>query len=42
MKIKTAPLSKFVKINPDGITKGYPYQTIEYIDISSRRCVIVS
>jgi type I restriction enzyme S subunit len=35
MKIKQAPLSKFVKINPEGITQGYPYQVIEYIDISS-------
>jgi len=35
MKIKQAPLSKFVKINPEGITQGYPYQAIEYIDISS-------
>ncbi|MBU4304541.1 MAG: restriction endonuclease subunit S [Candidatus Omnitrophica bacterium] len=35
MKIKQAPLSKFVVINPEVITQGYPYQTIEYIDISS-------
>ena len=35
MKIKQAPLSKFVKINPEGITQGYAYQLIEYIDISS-------
>jgi len=28
-------LSKFVRINPEGITQGYPYQTIAYIDISS-------
>ena len=35
MKIKKLPLSKFVKINPEGITHSYPYQVIEYIDISS-------
>lgn len=35
MKIKYSPLSKFANINPEGITQGYPYQTIEYIDISS-------
>lgn len=35
MKIKHASLSKFAVLNPEGITQGYPYQAIEYIDISS-------
>jgi type I restriction enzyme S subunit len=35
MKIKHASLGKFVVLNPEGITHRYPYQAIEYIDISS-------
>src|SRR3990167_7297599 len=35
MKIKYSPLNKFANINPEGITQGYPYQAIEYVDISS-------
>jgi type I restriction enzyme S subunit len=33
--LKYAPLSKFIDINPENLSKNYPYIEIEYIDISS-------
>lgn len=33
--LKYAPLSKFIEINPENLSKNYPYIEIEYIDISS-------
>jgi len=35
MSFKTTPLSDFVEVNPEGITKAYPHDEILYIDISS-------
>ncbi len=35
MNNRTAPLSKFVEVNPEGITKAYPHDAILYLDISS-------
>ena len=35
MSFKTTPLSDFVEVNPEGITKAYPHNEILYIDISS-------
>ncbi|MDP8237274.1 MAG: restriction endonuclease subunit S [Candidatus Erginobacter occultus] len=35
MTIKQTSLNSYVEINPEGITKSYPHDLIEYIDISS-------
>ena len=35
MRNQTAPLGNFVEVNPESITKAYPYDEILYIDISS-------
>ena len=35
INLEMVHLNKFAEINPEGITKDYPYETIEYVDISS-------
>ena len=35
MSIKKISLAQFVDVNPEGVTKSYPHDQIEYIDISS-------